>query len=78
MPGAAPRKMKIDDSSGLGTHKGYPYGRRFPGRGGPMWPPWGRFLHDGAIFRTEGHAGGGPMWRCALNDTFVFFIYVLS
>ncbi len=25
MRGAAPRKMKIDDSSGLGTHKGYPY-----------------------------------------------------
>ncbi len=33
MPGPASRKMKIDDSSGLGTHKGYPYGRRFPGRG---------------------------------------------
>ncbi len=25
MRGAAPRRMKIDDLSGLGTHKGYPY-----------------------------------------------------
>ncbi len=53
MPGAAPRKMKIDDSSGLGTHKGYPYGRRFPGRGGPMWPPSGRFLQGGAYFQDR-------------------------
>ncbi len=29
MAGAASRRMKIDDLSGLGTHKGYPYGRLF-------------------------------------------------
>ncbi len=53
MPGAALRRMKIDDSSGLGTHKGYPYRRRFPGKGGPMWPPSGRFLHGGGYFQDR-------------------------